>query len=115
MPTGKRDRMNFSERLEGARGQLVAAVGAVHGDGAIQTFRFAINRIVESMPQRQTQPGRAHDGRAIAQLLDRAAQLDYSTLRILGRNDGDGFQAALRLSHSDRKRSRCRPRQSATA
>src|SRR5262249_32688073 len=62
----ERHHVNFGESLEGARGKLVSAVGAVHGDRAIQTLRFAVDRIVESMSQRQAQPRRAHDGSAIA-------------------------------------------------
>src|SRR5262249_46416566 len=61
--------VNFDERLESARSKLVAAVGAMNGDGAIQTLCFAVDRIVESMSQRQAQPRRAHDGCAITQLL----------------------------------------------
>ena len=73
--------------------EIVAAIGAVHGDGAIQILRFTVNRIVESMSERQAQPRRAHDGRAIAQLLYRPAQFYYRTLGILGRNDGDRYKA----------------------
>jgi hypothetical protein len=85
--------MNFGERFECARSKFVAAIGAVHGDGTIQTFRFTVNRIIESMSERQAQARGAHDRRAVAQLLYRAAQFYHSTLGILRRNDGDGFEA----------------------
>src|SRR5215467_12548898 len=89
----ERYHVNFGEGLEGARSQLVAAVGAVHSDGAIQTLRFAVDRIVKSMSQRQAQPRCAHDSRPITQLFDRAPQFHRGPLRILGRNDGDRLEA----------------------
>src|SRR5499433_1842815 len=89
----ERYHVNFSERLEGARGKLVAAVGTVHGDGAIQTLCFAIDWIIESVSQRQAQPRCAHDGGAITQLLYRAPQFHRGPLRILGRDDGDRPEA----------------------
>src|SRR5580765_8934952 len=79
----KRYRVDFGEGLETTRSQLIAAIGTVHGNSAIQTLCFTVNRIIESMSERQTQPCGAHDGRAIAQLLYRATQFYYSTLGIL--------------------------------
>src|SRR5215467_2019936 len=89
----ERYHVNFGERLEGARGKLVAAVGAVHGDGAIQTLRFAIDWIVELMSQRQAQPRRAHDSRPIPHLFYRAPQFHRGPLWILGRDDGNRPEA----------------------
>src|SRR5215475_7329978 len=81
----ERYHVNFSERLEGARGKLVAAVGTVHGDGAIQTLCFAVDWIIESVSQRQAQPRRAHDSRPIPHLFYRAPQFHRGPLWILGR------------------------------